>query len=478
MIGAAVTFANSLHRDRTAALAPLYGFILLFFAWGMAATLNTGEVAYDKIRSQNAADAIALAHAEQAARDLNVMSMNNMALTQMLVVSAVTFTLSETLLDIERRGVEGLAKVLRSARRCGPNGWCWALHAFIAGQIATAMADAGLIALRYRPDKGFVTSQKLIGALNRMNDYLVNSFPRRSGELITLLLDENRIDAAYTYPPCQTGGKSQCRGKIGEGGDLPVERTALSAAAAHTELCTGAERGSDGRYRTDFLDHGYPRNKGPYTAGGSSSNPHLRDHVNRQTGLSWLLPFFGEYTLRLWDPLIRFGSTKYSQKQTSKQNDFTRRMDRNWSLVCGTGGSVFAAGAGFIFNLPQTYWLKGRPTAAALSPILGTLGFDTEKLSYLTITAKLRGERFNPKEFGERQDPYHAYAQAMVYNPVSFDLYTSKWKARLVPSSLMDQPQPVVQALQTRSGNGLFDLLPRIVQAARGSNQWSLVNAH
>lgn len=469
---------RSLDADRTAALAPLYGFVLLFFAWGMGATLNTGQVSYDKIRSQNAADAIALAHAEQAARDLNVMSMNNMALTQMLVVGAVTFTLNETLLDIERRGVEGLGKVWKSARRCGFSKWCWVLHAFIAGQIGLVMADAALIFVQYKPLKGFNTSQALIGSLNRMNDYLVNSFPRRSGEIIKLLLDENSIDAAFTYPPCSSGGTSECSRGINEGGDLPVERGGLKAAAAYTELCTGAENGSNGRFRTDFLDHGYPRDKGPYTFGGSSSNPHLRDHVNRKTGLSRLLPFFGEYTLDLWNWLINFGNTRYKQDQTSSENDFTRRMDRNWSLICGPGGSVFAASASFVFNVPKPYWLKGRPTFAAISPVVGAVRFDTEKLAYLSISAKLRGARFNPEEFNERDDPIHAYAQAMVYNPVSFDLYTSKWKAKLVPASLMDKPEPVVQALRTRSDNSLFEILPRIVEAARGSNQWSQINAH
>lgn len=470
---------RSLHQDRTAALAPLYGFILLFFAWGMATTLNTGEVAYDKIRTQNAADALALAHAEQAARDLNVMSMNNMALVQMLTVSAVTFTLMETLADIQLRAATAQVKIVRSAAsKCGINPYCWALHAAISMQVLTTQIKALQVYLRYRPEKGFSTSQRMIDGLNRMNDHLVQSFPRRSGEIMKLLMKENRIDSVFTYPPCRRGGGSDCRGGVDEGGDLPVERGAVQSVAAHMEICRGAEKGADGDHRQDYTVHGYPRGKGPYTAGGSSGKPHLRDHVEAETGLSWLLPFFGEATLRFWDPLIRFGSTKYRQRQKARDNDFTRRMNRNWTAVCGGMGGVTSSVLGAVFKFPKPYWLKGRPEATVLAPVLGPMAQDTDKLAFLILAAKERGPRFNPEEFGERSHPYHAYAQAMVYNPVSYDLFTSRWKARLVPAKFMDQPGQVADALRNSTGAGQFRIVSEIILRARGSRQWSQVNAH
>lgn len=472
--------AGRLHGDRDAALAAAFGFILLFFAWGMAATLNTGQVAYDKIRVQNAADAIALAHAEQAARDLNVMSMNNTGLTQMLVVSAVSFTLAETIADIEARAALAQLQIARSAVRCGPNKFCLAAHAAAAAQVASVQIAAAAIFARYRPDRGFSTSQRLIDAFNRMNDFLVRSFPRRSGELVRLLLDENGADAVFVYPPCSSGGGSECRGGLNEGGDLPVSRQGMGALAAYREVCVGAEQGSDGQGRTDFLAHGYPQGRGPYTAGGSSSNPHLRDHVNRQSGLSALLPFFGEATLKGWDWLIGFSTPpKYRDRQRGSENDFTTKMNRNWSIVCNPAGGLVANIAGSILRLPQPYWLNGRPAvASALPSSLGAAAQDMEELQYLVFVAQDRGLRVNPEDFRERDDPYHAYAQAMVYNTQSYDLFTSKWKAKLVPASFMDRPDPVAAAMRTRSGSGMFDLVVRIIEAERSNPEWSHVNTH
>ncbi len=473
-----------LHRDRSAAMAPLYGFVLLFFAWGAMTILNTGEVVYDRMKAQNAADAIVLAHAEETARTLNVMAMNNMALTQMMVVGAVSTTLAATLVDIERRGVVAHIEIDRSMRRLCRGHWIWvaaciALHMAIHAQVAVAEARAIGIFAKYRPLEGVATAGRLITALNAMNDNLVEEHARRAGKVVKALADANGIDGVFLYPPC-TRGRGSCSGNGEEGGDLPVHRDGAAPFVAFREVCDGAERGSNGTYRTDYLNHGYPRGKGPYTAGGSRANPHLRDHVNVVTGFSSLLPYFGEATLDRWDPLIRFSyRSQYRDHQGSRTNDFTRRMDRYWNALCGAGGTIASALSVAGFPLPRPYWLKGRSAVlSAISPVAAT-GFDRpEELALLALIARDRGKRVNDEDFKEREDPYHAYAQALVYNPQSFDLFTAEWTAALTPATLMDEPHKVVAALRSRRRDTRFDLFTRILEAAPHASDWRLVNTH
>ncbi len=474
-----------LHESRDAALAPIFGFVLLFFAWGIGAVINTGEVAYDKVRTQNAADILALAHADQMARDLNVMALNNIALTQMFVVGTVSLTMQLELIDIGVRVAMAEFQIARSAaQKCkGPPpyvAFCLFIHSIPMIQVLKVGADALAIQTRYRPDAGLATAGRLIGAFNRMNDYIVESFPRRAGQLLRMLADANRVDAFFVYPACLPGGSSECRGRGDEGGDLPLERGGLASGAAHMEMCVAAERGSDGRNRHDFMLRGFPIGKGPYTAGGAANRPHLRDHVNHTAGFASLLPFF-DSVMRNSDWLIRYSTPpKYASRQSANDNHFTDLMDGVWSMACGPASGLISM-AGLSLPLPRTYWIKDRSPASVMAPDVGFLAMDYEKLARLVVVARQRGGRFNPENFEEREDAYNAYAQALSFNPQALDLYTSRWTARLVPASLMDRAQEVAKALPGRAypaGRNWFGVMKDTIQAGPDNREWSRVNLH
>nr|WP_256995431.1 Tad domain-containing protein [Rhizobium sp. L1K21] len=473
-----------MHKDREAAIAPLFGFILLFFAWGIGAVMNTGEVAYDKVRAQNAADILALAHADQMARDLNVMAMNNVGLTQMMVVGAVSFTVQEELLNIGVRVAAGTAHIAWSAaKRCPSWGHfafiCYSIHAGAMAGTLGAGADAAYIQIRYQPHQGVATASRLIDAFNRMNDYIYQSFPKRSGKLLRELADANRIDAFFVYPPCNPSGASDCTGQGDEGGDLPLSRNGFERLLAHTEMCQAAQSGSVGESRYNFRVHGFPDGRGPYTAGGSSSRPHLRDHVNHTAGFASLLPFY-DGVMRGTDWLIRYPKPPYYDKrQRSDNNHFTELMNTNWSALCGAAGSVTAQVANLFLTMPDTYWIDGRSYGSVMASQIGFMSMDYEKLSRLVVVARARGGRFNPEDFEEREDPYNAYAQALTFNPQALDLYTSAWTSRLTPASYMDKATAVAEALTTKAENKQwFGLLARIIQRERSDNVWASVNFH
>ena len=473
-----------LDRDETAALTPLIGFVLLFFAWAAGTVLNTGQVVYDKARAQNAVDAALLAHAEETARDLNVMAMNNLASAQLTAIGAVSFTLIETLADVEIRALLAHADISRSERsKCfRGRSWHWTafcigLHEIVRAEVIFAQAWGARIALVYRPAAGFADSQRLLAAFNRMNRHLVATHPRRAGDLAAAVARADGAEAVFVYPPCARDGGGECRGDGREGGDLPVRRGGVETVAAHLELCTGMEHGSDGRHRTDYETHGFPCGRGPYTGGGDPK-PHLRDHVSSVSGIGDLLAVFGRSTLEGWNWWIGFRTPpRYRESQSAGTNDFTRRMDRNWSILCGFGGLASALPA-FVFTVPETYWLKGRSPASALSPDLGALGLDhPEELDVLALVARDRRPRMAPAAFHDRGDPSFAYAQARVYNPVSFDLYTARWKAKLVPARLMDRTAAIVDALRERDRDDRFTPLRRILEAA-DEGEWARVNTH
>ena len=473
----------TLGDDERAALSPLIGFVLLFFAWIGIAVLDTGEIVRDRARAQNAVDAAVLAHAEETARSLDTMAMNNVAGAQLTAVSIVAAAMIETLADIQLRAGLAHVDIFRSEiRQCTGKWWwvviCLAMHETARLQVIAAEIEGVAIALRYRPWEALATAGRLIEAFDRMNRHLVDTHPRRAGALGRRIAEANGAAAIVFHPPCRQGVAETCRGGPDEGGDLPVERGGAASIAAHVELCTGLERGSDGRHRTDWATHGFPLGRGPWTAGGAGST-HLRDWANRASGIGRLLHFFGDVTLEGWNWLIGFRTPpRWRERQQVDRNAFTRALDDDFRLVCGPGGLLAAVALPGI-ALPRPYWLAGRSPATALAPDAGLLGLDHPEVNaILAVVARDRGPRAAVRATGEPDEPTWAHAQALVYNPVSFDLWTARWKARLVPARLMDHPLAVAETIADHDRDGRFAVLTRILETAGDQGEWARVNTH
>ena len=71
-----------LHTDESGQIVPLFIFMALTLVFVVVLVLNTGRQAEQRIEVQNAADAAVMTHASWMARSLNIVSLNNTAITQ------------------------------------------------------------------------------------------------------------------------------------------------------------------------------------------------------------------------------------------------------------------------------------------------------------------------------------------------------------------------------------------------------------
>lgn len=105
------TFIKRLHRDERGFLSPIILYMTIALALMIVWILNTGQMIYDKQRTQDTADAAALVHADWEARYLNIMAMNNVASSQATVVMATSVAFQLTTAELALRSTAILAKL-------------------------------------------------------------------------------------------------------------------------------------------------------------------------------------------------------------------------------------------------------------------------------------------------------------------------------------------------------------------------------
>src|SRR5262245_50617175 len=84
------------HRDEGGQIIFLVLFSLFALVCLIALVVNTGDQITHKMEMQNAADAVAVSGANWVARGMNVISMNNVAMTDILAVIVIAKSLSQT----------------------------------------------------------------------------------------------------------------------------------------------------------------------------------------------------------------------------------------------------------------------------------------------------------------------------------------------------------------------------------------------
>lgn len=309
----------ALHRDQRGFLSPLIIFMLVALAYMIVWILDTGQMIYDKQRTQDTADAAALVHADWEARSLNIMAMNNVASTQAMVILVTSTALTEALADLGLRAADvgiqigeysseqGWGEVGRLPLPTGApycpswndipfgfiiEGACLAFQAIRSVGFIRAGAYVIASGFKYQPQNLILKSVDIIKAMNSMNDDLVNNFSDRVSKEALHLIKLDDADHVVFHPAC-THADKQCR--EGQGGDLPVEHGVL----AFQEMCRVADEGTAGFELgpaklvsdAEFKNRGFPMDKGPFSAGGIDGRP-IRDFVNDKSGMSTELPFF------------------------------------------------------------------------------------------------------------------------------------------------------------------------------------------
>ena len=265
----------------------------------MSANLNTSQMVDDRRQMQDASDALARMHGMWTARALNIISMNNVSAAQLLSVAVG----SEALLLASNEliftaGLAGTHITIHGVRECRPRTtgpaalieaviWtapCTAWHAAVAVPASLAAARAADILSDFDPVHGLRTATKALEAIDGMNKSLAARHPRAMAEISESYYGILDLDDHHFADPCngpQLGGRCD-RTNSRDGMALPIEEADY---VARGQLIAFMDRG----VTSTFRERGFGWFQGPMSAGGSSNNRRLRDHINSVTEIGTAL---------------------------------------------------------------------------------------------------------------------------------------------------------------------------------------------
>lgn len=189
----------------------------------MATIFNGGYLVAQKTRLQNATDTSALLEASWTARSLNIMSMNNTAITQSQAITSAAWAMEKPLMDIGLNGglVAGfyVGRAFRVATLCGP--WCLVLAPLVYTALLKYLSNEVLEplynlqrelkrAIHTDDDQGFA---KAAASFGRMNKILVEKFPDSIEEYSDTLLHANYSESATIMRYTAWADKKENTGK-------------------------------------------------------------------------------------------------------------------------------------------------------------------------------------------------------------------------------------------------------------------------
>lgn len=297
-----------------AAMVPVTGML--------SANVNTSQMIDDRRQVQDASDALATMHGAWSARAMNVISMNNVTAAQLASVAvgseALLFTISELQFTAAMATLH--ITVIHLGSHCPPRTpfpanlveavvWtapCTAWHLGVNVPAANAFIRAADIENDFDPEHGLATAKKALEAIDGMNRALAARHPRAMREIAEHYHDILEIDAHHFADPCDGEGVENCRASNSSDGMALPLRTALDRpvsdpSLAYARLAMVMETGTT-LVDTTFYERGFPLGSGPLSTGGSSTNPHLKDHINHITGIGDELHEFKHfYTSRISD---------------------------------------------------------------------------------------------------------------------------------------------------------------------------------
>ena len=328
-----------LHNDESGQYSVIALFGAVPFAMLLVQILNVGSLSMDRMKAQNAADAIALTHANWTARSLNVVAMNNTTMSQTITVGVTSAALDGAAREAFARGTFVTGYVaLHGVKHCGTlatraaslgllGGPVWLLAAQCAVDHTASAAPAALTILRaksvmddFDPANGIQVANKTIKSLTKQNEETVNRAQRMIGQLLSEVAKQNGASNYFVYHNCN---ESNCSGKAPNNIASNPPPTALSHQAlplplvrkpaleflegctlSHPNLASmvGIDRAFSPRviyqngYTTwDKRGYAKPADEYPFTHGGSEENQHLRDHIVELTKISQTLYAFDQF---------------------------------------------------------------------------------------------------------------------------------------------------------------------------------------
>jgi len=215
-----------LHCDESGQIVPLFIFAALTLVFVVMLVLNTGRQIEQRIEVQNAADAAVITHASWIARSLNIISLNNTAITQ----------------------------------------------AYATAVLATAWQQFKELMPGNAYERMALRSMRMIRGLESMNNRIVEEFPDFSAMVSTSLATRNGISdaplfyAGFDHPRYFTGIRKHKETRF-KSTALPV----IATVGNPPYLCMTGEQGTPPAPNPDlnwnFQQYGYPLNEGPFITG-------------------------------------------------------------------------------------------------------------------------------------------------------------------------------------------------------------------
>jgi hypothetical protein len=488
----------ALSRRRKGAVALVAVAAMLPVAGMLTASLNSSQMVDDRRSTQDAADALSRMHGVWAARSMNILAMNSVTETQLLTVALGSESLMGTL--IEMYTTAGLATThisTHAAAECQTrlpyaiDAWwvpiCAGIHVLVAIPAGIAVVRAIGIQSTYDPMHGIDVSRKGLEAIEGMNRALIERFPRSVREIGEDYADVLEVDTFHFDDPCDSSLAKNCEsGRSRDGMALPLKEGGFQARAAR---CVAMDLGTT-LQSTTFNARGFPIGRGPNRAGGSDSEPVVKDFINDETDVGEMLDDFKTayddggiaHLLPKW---LFIGVTEHpdwanlqGDQDTDGPNSFTRRYDSKYATLCSAGGLLGVNLGGFspIIEAPvPTAWeLEGisffapRPVHPEDMP---------EEFQILAFGQKEKSMRLGAEVFVDADEPHNAYGQTGLYNPDGADIYSQNWRYRLMPALRMDAPGEVAGRMDDRAPADFAEIAD-VLDGIGDLASWRRIHAH
>ena len=284
---------RSRHKQRGQIVA-LTMFLAIPAVLVLAYILNGGAIAYRKTEMQNATDTAVLTQAAWVARSLNVMSMNNTAMTQSFVISNAAWALEGPLFFAGYEAGEVAGYYLGSLARVAKatKGWGFAFAVVLYTYLYIQLNDRVLVPLHdfYEELSKAINDNNEDGGLARaamgfgkMNTLLVQQGPQSMVDYNEKMAEANGLDnkpkryIGWTQSnkveiPVVEQSFAEFANNASKIQSLSLENLLKASESVRNVLNirSSGEHGSyktvindEGDYFSNFDRHGYPRDEGP-----------------------------------------------------------------------------------------------------------------------------------------------------------------------------------------------------------------------
>jgi len=451
-------------QTQTGQIAILLVISLMTMVLTVSLVFNTGQQLHWKTKVQNAVDSAAVSHGSNVARSLNVISANNVAITQVFTLNVLMASLVPELTAASNEALKaavnyakGIGKYCPSSLNpiaavlCGLN---------TAAAIRTAIIISDLydiwdqIGSPYNPSK-VNDARRMVQALESMNSQLYVNFSSASTTMSTNLGYMNGLDE----PPIYIPGRAFSENKNGalnpqnyNGTLLPIEKTVtlssgvgpvfsgVDEAIQNTQLCVTGYLASPIEFPPAFWnmqEHGYEFREGPFKVGRERFNRAIEKQVRRLEQQPKRIPGF-------------------SRIDVSNATDFEDIVNVAYPLACSLQQMVQVAALIPVGVTNITMYKATKP----IFPFFES-NRENRDWSVLAIARKEQSTGFAGRDiFVNPVRAHYAYAQVEVFNPLSYDLYTQDWTVKLQPANHLSR-------LSQSEVNAIADKFPEIEPALR-----------